>query len=81
MQCTRYESCFHYTYFHLHMQFFRYCDVTETMTEAMTALSASMKIFVGYGVMFFVVFLAFIHLGHLVFGHHLEDFSTFGLSV
>ena len=51
------------------------------MTQLFTTLSRCAKDVAGFAVMFFIVFLAYVQLGYLVFGTQVEDFSTFQQSM
>ena len=62
-------------------QLFRYVGVNRSMTQLLMTLRDSQKDLVGALVIFFVVFLAFVQLGVLVFGYSAKSFSTFGDAV
>jgi len=65
----------------VNMQLFKYFDFAQSTSMLSTAINRSTHDLIGFGLMFFVIFLAFAQFGSLVFGNYMRDFSTFGDSL
>ena len=59
------------------MQLFKYFDFNQSTMMVTAAINVATKDLLAFSFMFFVVFLAFVQYGYVVFGAYMQDFSTF----
>jgi uncharacterized membrane protein (DUF485 family) len=58
------------------IKFFKYVSFNKTMNQLSETLGRCAKDLIGFGVMFFIVFFAYVQLGYLLFGAQIFDYST-----
>lgn len=63
------------------VKLFKFININKTMSQLSTTMSRCAKDLVGFAIMFFIIFLAYAQLAYLVFGTHVDDFSTFQESI
>ncbi|XP_060542950.1 polycystin-2 isoform X2 [Pantherophis guttatus] len=69
------------TLFFVWIKLFKFISFNQTMNQLSTTMSRCAKDVLGFGIMFFIIFLAYAQLAYLVFGTQVNDFSTFQDSV
>ncbi|NXU75077.1 PK2L2 protein, partial [Oreotrochilus melanogaster] len=72
-----YDNMIAVTIFFAWLKIFKYINLSKTMTQLSSTLSHCAKDIIGFATIFFIVFFAYAQLGYLVFGSHVEEFSTF----
>jgi polycystin 2 len=58
------------------IKIFKYASFNKTMTQLSLTLSRAAKDLTGFTVMFFIVFMAYVQFGYLVFGTQDGEFGT-----
>ncbi len=58
------------------VKFFKYVSFNKTMNQLSETLGRCTKDLVGFSVMFFIVFFAYVQLGYLLFGSQIFDYSS-----
>lgn len=58
------------------IKFFKYVSFNKTMNQLSETLGRCAKDVIGFSIMFFIVFFAYVQLGYLLFGSMLKDYST-----
>ncbi|KFQ35103.1 Polycystic kidney disease 2-like 2 protein, partial [Mesitornis unicolor] len=72
-----YDNMIAVTIFLAWIKIFKYVRLNNTMTQLSSTLSRCAKEIIGFGIMFFLIFFAYVQFGYLVFGSQVKDFSTF----
>jgi len=62
-------------------QLFKYFEFNQSMSVLAMSINRSTRDLIYFSIMFSVVFLAFAQFSYIIFGTHMQDFSTFGDSV
>lgn len=72
-----YETAIAALVFFVWMKIFKYISFNKTMMQLSTTMSRCKNDLLGFGVMFFIIFLAFTQLAYLLFGTQIDDFKNF----
>ncbi|KAM5298205.1 polycystin-2-like protein 2 [Ctenodactylus gundi] len=75
--CIYYNNVIAITFFLAWIKILKFISFNRTMSQLSSTLSRCIKDIVGFAIMFFIIFFAYAQLGFLVFGSHVDDFSTF----
>ncbi|KAM9329984.1 polycystin-2 [Gastrophryne carolinensis] len=65
------------TLFFAWVKLFKFVNFNRTMTQLSTTMSRCAKDILCFSILFFIIFLAYAQFAYLVFGTHVDDFSTF----
>uniref|UniRef100_A0A6P7F3I7 Polycystin-2-like isoform X1 n=1 Tax=Diabrotica virgifera virgifera TaxID=50390 RepID=A0A6P7F3I7_DIAVI len=65
----------------IYLKAFKFLNFNRTMGQLNNTLNRCAWDILGFSIMFFIIFFAYAELGYLVFGHQVENFSTFSISM
>ncbi|KAM4675978.1 polycystin-2-like protein 2 [Discoglossus pictus] len=75
---SHYNNMIAITVFFAWIKIFKYITFNKTMSQMSKTLSRCAKDILGFAIMFLIIFSAYAQLAYLVFGAHVDQFSTFG---
>ncbi|CAG9826843.1 unnamed protein product [Diabrotica balteata] len=65
----------------IYLKAFKFLNFNRTMGQLNNTLNRCALDILGFSMMFFIIFFAYAELGYLLFGHQVENFSTFSVSM